>query len=832
MDTLQNQVSDLRAFLEPTRPAVGSATPEIGYSLGGQGPPGVGPPLLRQSQSQNSAHSAPFNGDNSAPQTPANANSKRRLDDADLNGDPDADSTSKQPRTKRNRYISIACNECKRRKIKCNGQAPCQRCGHLNLQCLYAPNCCPNNFRDSDEFKDVTEQVSRLQAQVDSLAKNLDSLRQEGFRLAPIHHDRALPPPIATVTPPPSLPSLPKSLSSFSAFRVPPSFSGPTSIAYTVDVAKNTLHNMGYTEAGDAAEDVVQPERTDNASPRLGQAPTTSPLNPLWELGRDEMIRLCRIHEEEVGVMYPVISIDSVIDHAINLTSWMDTVKRNGLVPPNGPDYNPADSKTLMLTIVLCCALVVEEHGHSAKATRLYGSIEAIVNQQLMSEPALVTRLPFLALCAGYRYLSSDEILAWRMMGHVARLCLELGLHRREGLEKIRDPQDRRNALHTFWSAYVLDRRWSFSTGLPFVLHDDKIDPKLPLPEHYPFMVAMISYSKLGAKIWKLVDYFEPTLIRELKKRDIEELDSEILEWYKSVPQEIQTGPTDVEWIPAVSATPTNEERLQVWTRLRLNQVRIWLYTPVLWSAISINENISLAEKAVDLAKETIRSLAFLNNTTNLYRRIQVFYHQFLTSSIAVLFLASTHAPIPFSAICRDEFFMALELVKDMSARSWVSQRLWRTVRSLKAYAPRLGLEHNAGEPMLSPYMKSAHPHESVSSGSWSISDSQSPRADLAASRAGSRGPPRPSSTPQQVSQHISEDQSNGVRLRSEMLRIYEYMGSKGQGVMENEDANGEEQGHHRGTSASLTNSSDGTFGRFQTTQMPDSVYERMKDMF
>lgn len=27
-------------------------------------------------------------------------------------------------------------NECKRRKIKCNGQVPCQRCGHLNLECM------------------------------------------------------------------------------------------------------------------------------------------------------------------------------------------------------------------------------------------------------------------------------------------------------------------------------------------------------------------------------------------------------------------------------------------------------------------------------------------------------------------------------------------------------------------------------------------------------------------------------------------------------------------------------------------------------------------------
>ncbi|QQK44938.1 Fungal transcriptional regulatory protein, N-terminal [Penicillium digitatum] len=70
-----------------------------------------------------------------------------------------------QARTKRNRYISIACNECKRRKIKCNGQIPCQRCGHLNLECRYAPNCCNNNFKDSDEFRSMTDQITTLQDQ-------------------------------------------------------------------------------------------------------------------------------------------------------------------------------------------------------------------------------------------------------------------------------------------------------------------------------------------------------------------------------------------------------------------------------------------------------------------------------------------------------------------------------------------------------------------------------------------------------------------------------------------------------------------------------------------
>lgn len=103
-------------------------------------------------------------------------------------------------------------------------------------------------------------------------------------------------------------------------------------------------------------------------------------------------------------------------------------------------------------------------------------------------------------------------------------------------------------------------------------------------------------------------------------------------------------------------------------------------------------ENPAHAQKVVELAKSTIQFLTNLNNSTDLYRRVQVFYHQFLASAIAVVFLASVHAPVRFSAVCREEFYMGLELVRDLSAKSWVSKRLWRTIKSLKDVAPRFGL--------------------------------------------------------------------------------------------------------------------------------------------
>lgn len=82
-----------------------------------------------------------------------------------------------------------------------------------------------------------------------------------------------------------------------------------------------------------------------------------------------------------------------------------------------------------------------------------------------------------------YHFHKDDEALAWRIIGLAARQTLELGLHRRETYDTIFTEADERSAaIRTFWSIYVLDRRWSFGTGMPFALQDTDIDPNLPKP--------------------------------------------------------------------------------------------------------------------------------------------------------------------------------------------------------------------------------------------------------------------------------------------------------------------------------------------------------------
>jgi len=183
-----------------------------------------------------------------------------------------------------------------------------------------------------------------------------------------------------------------------------------------------------------------------------------------------------------------------------------------------------------------------------------------------------------------------------------------------------------------------------------------------------------------------------------------------------------------------------------------------------------------------------------------------------------------------FSASCRNEFYMALDLIKDMSGRSWVSQRLWRMVRSLKAYAPRLGMEEDRHS-----HEGSALPVNMMPNGGGRVSSSRSPVPGMAApygdtpNRGSGRGAPGGSmSTP--TTAHVklspSEDQNNGVRLGSAMGVLYEdFLGAVGAG-----GASADMVPPRAGLTAMVSPDS----GHYMGSQgIPDgSVYQRLRDMF
>lgn len=126
------------------------------------------------------------------------------------------------------------------------------------------------------------------------------------------------------------------------------SFRGPTSTAFSLDVAKNTLHNMGYQGLGD--EMVGTHEPTPVASPPVHPSPHLSNLlenparDPLWTFSKEEMVRLCRLYEEEVGMMYPIVEIEQVIAHGRHLHKYSSNL--------NGPTSSMSPCTACFLPVI------------------------------------------------------------------------------------------------------------------------------------------------------------------------------------------------------------------------------------------------------------------------------------------------------------------------------------------------------------------------------------------------------------------------------------------------------------------------------------------------
>lgn len=483
-----------------------------------------------------------------------------------------------------------------------------------------------------------------------------------------------------------------------------PKFAGPTSSAYSLDVAKNTLQNMGYSgltsmESGDQE----MADETPLHTPPMSKAVLPAHLwgregrDVLGAVGYEEAARLVGVFEKEIWVMYPFLDLDVVQS---TCQAWYQTQSqpenngRNGQQQQQGGGVEDIPEDDLnILKMVIAIATVVEGSGRSDFGERLYDTIKKSADEVMHREGVSIRDIPIMALIATYHFHCDEEALAWRTITVASRLCIELGLHRSDSLYKnFPDPAVRASALRLFWSIYCLDRRWSFGTGMPFAMQDADIDPALPEPEvrgGLPYLGCMIEYSRIGGRVWKSVAGLGETgeAGEGMKGEEVGYLDYKVLQWAKSLPEPLKFHP---------ERPPTNNRavhRLQTILYLRTNQMRILIYRPVLHSASSILSNLNYAHTVVDLSKDTIRTLAHLNSTTDIYRAQQVCFNYFLISALAVLFLASCHAPVQFSGKCKEEFYMALELVRGFSSKSYVSKRLWRTIKGLKEVGPKLGLD-------------------------------------------------------------------------------------------------------------------------------------------
>ncbi|KAJ5649164.1 uncharacterized protein N7484_002887 [Penicillium longicatenatum] len=592
-----------------------------------------------------------------------------------------------RPRKKRRKYIARACNECKRRKIKCNGETPCHRCGRQRIECVYVENTPQESVGEQENFERLFDQMRSMQDQIMSLSAAVRSVTHSDA--SPLTGTR--PSVVGTVTG--SYGSLPaqRSIRRVSTARETP-FQGPTTSAFSFDLAKSSLQQRGIVErneAGDEGDVTQEPSPLASPSAPNRELEVRQAVDPLWNLSKDEALRLCRVYEEEMGIMYPVLELSELLDQVHRLYGLIDSSTRP-------KDFTGAHSTldredVSILRLVFACALTAEASGRSEQATALFDSVRDVQDNCVWGPPEIKSII-FLTLVSIFYFQGDEETLAWRTIGIVERMCLEKGLHRRETLNQPAiEAEGKDRVLRLFWSIYILDMRWSFGTGMPFALEDTDIDPWLPEPEEKtPYLRVMIRYSRIAAKVWKFISAFNNT--NEIKKEEMNYLDWQVLSWAQNIPDSLRLDhPSTPETGPAVDG-PRSLRRLRALLYLRANQLRMLIHRPVLHTAAHILRCPSESETVVKIAKDTIRFITRLNETSDIYQLQQVTFNWFLVSALAVLFLAVSQAPTQFSGSCKEEFYFALELVKGFSTQSYISRRLWKSIRSLRKLGPQLGL--------------------------------------------------------------------------------------------------------------------------------------------
>jgi hypothetical protein len=198
----------------------------------------------------------------------------------------------------------------------------------------------------------------------------------------------------------------------------------------------------------------------------------------------------------------------------------------------------------------------------------------------------------------------------------------------------------------------------------------------------------MIVLSAIASKIWPKMSSLNQPDGFDIK--DLKYLDYQVELWQGNLPKSLQYIP--VEKAIASHTFDSTDMRLRIVSHLRANQVRVLIGRPILVKTDAILNNLEFASTVVRVAKETIQILSAINQATDVYRSQQSLYNYFLASALAALFLAVVHAPAEFISTVRDEFYMGLELVRGLSANSFVAKRLWKTIKVLKEVGPKIGL--------------------------------------------------------------------------------------------------------------------------------------------
>ncbi|TVY47622.1 Terreic acid cluster-specific transcription factor [Lachnellula occidentalis] len=594
---------------------------------------------------------------------------------------------------KRNKYITRACQDCQRRKVKCSGEDVCAHCRARRVQCEYLPKSDhegkrtrlqgsynSNEGRESvepepdDERYDngapttnanlsIEERIALLQEEVKRVAKRSTSmLPQEGK------------PPIQR-----------RRLTISSSVQYAIDFPrGLTEETDTFNLNLSRCRNISLSSQLLALHELSSPSEED-PHPNFANGRVFT-----IELPKPSRLRhLVTVYFGEMGSFFPVLDQDDTQKRVFQALDDLDYSEYETIID--------VDAQNHAIVALLCNMLAIGESMDSTSSDKedsrpgwpTYVRGRKLLQQCSSSNQIDLDLIRYHTLGALYMLncdllqSASQAISIAVQMSMFARLNDQGSWGKCTILEK-----EFRQKL--WWTIYYLDRRITQRLGTPYLIRDAEVavedfetqgnstaeefnqDPMtVPVTIYYQ---VLINFSRLWGRIWDT--FFAATAQKSGNLEEIEITDTRILYLRKTLSQHLAWDSDRVSiYVSKGEKEPQIRQRLTIF--IRINLLRMIIRQNPLLSHSCNEEGKSFCAL---LAKDTIEAISAFANVCPQIRASGYFLSTALVECIyhLVFIIKSNHTQIQYvDAI--ESFRCAYQLLTDYSG-------IWTTAnRALQA---------------------------------------------------------------------------------------------------------------------------------------------------
>ncbi|KAM0262575.1 hypothetical protein ACHAQJ_001620 [Trichoderma viride] len=631
---------------------------------------------------------------------------------------------------KRDRYTAYACNRCRAAKVRCNGKLPCSYCVARDPASCHYQN--PRAIHDSkqqeqqqpqDQLKSAEgSHVASIQA---NSASGVDPVDYESVKTLLQHQNHKLDAILQRVSNVEAAQRLQqhedKTLSNnvqLGCEEPLPVIQSPTSAFFCIHIIDNNLRALGEPTlatqpledrkpsspssfsilhdqiVGEIVADIGEWDDTGLGESSSGpsNAIHSIPTYPLGNLDNGEIIRLIQKYHDVAGMMYPVVDVARMLD----LAEIAEPVNHMNAVPNKGGSPHLRRSDAVILQMMVAIALAAENENGSDLIQSLHNDVLPDAQHIVWNTKTDLHGLVLLALVSIFYYRTHKWRLAWRFLGNVARIVVELGLNRRIVLDRsFPHLEARTQALNVIWSVFVLEQQLRHGLGLSMTRQDLILDPTFPKPVNAPYLEAMIQYLRIGNHASETMAYDRQTA--QLTPEELQEaytyFQYRLSEWYKNINGEFQLKAQD--------------EKIEKWNRhlsitlhLRANTLQIGVARYILFGkGVSAILSAEIWSTCINAAASIASILAAIDADPPQFQSARPESNYFLISGLGILLLAisqNTVLPMAERPLSPETFHKAqqsavlcLSLLRNRANSSRPSKHLWKRVQSL---AVRLNL--------------------------------------------------------------------------------------------------------------------------------------------